>query len=280
VDRCFYARLSYPAALPHQERAAGTDAIREFEIGRRTFFDFGPPFNYYELFIVSASREGVAVKRITLTPGGTECLVPAKVEVASASISKPITELLDSVNPCAIPEKELRREQKRCKKCSVFSGAEIVMRFQCGTQKRLIRSSVLDRDWCSSSAKTPTNTLWSMTLLDRLEQAVGPGVMSKPAFSIPGDGYGTVPNLDSSMSANLSAGVYGVLFSGTEKLSQIFQSATAPDRLSPTVTLKSSVPFDPDVFVAPTIRRWHGTTLREMFLFRSKWIQTEMLSIQ
>src|SRR5450631_264797 len=110
-----------------QEHATGTDVVGEFEIGQRTFFDFGPPFNYYELFIVSASPDGTAVKRITLTPPGYQCLASAKAEFASASINKSIAELLDSVNPCAIPEKQIRRELKRCKKCSVFSGAEIVM---------------------------------------------------------------------------------------------------------------------------------------------------------
>jgi hypothetical protein len=62
--------------------------------------------------------------------------------------------------------------------CPVFSGAEVLLRFQCGTKTRVIRSNILDRDWFDPSAKTPRRTLWTANLLDRLEQAVGPGVIA------------------------------------------------------------------------------------------------------
>jgi hypothetical protein len=160
-----------------QEQPTSSVRVGTFEIGLRTFFDFGPPFNYYELFIVSPSATGSLVQRITLTPPSDECFGPAKLEVASASVGESIDALLASVNPCVIPEKELRRELHRCKKCLGFSGAEVLLRFQCGDQKRLIRSNVFDRDWFDPSAKTPQRTLWVSHLLNRLQRAVGPGVM-------------------------------------------------------------------------------------------------------
>ena len=35
-----------------QEHVASVAPPNQFEIARRTFFDFGPPFDYYELFFV------------------------------------------------------------------------------------------------------------------------------------------------------------------------------------------------------------------------------------
>jgi TonB family protein len=236
-----------------QQHAFSPAAVGKFEIGRRTFFDFGPPFNYYELFIVSSSVEGISVQRITLTPPTDECFGPAKLEAASASIEGSIETLLGSVNPCVIPEKERRRELKRCKKCPVFSGAEVLLRFQCGTKTRVIRSNILDRDWFDPSAKTPRRTLWTANLLDRLEQAVGPGVMDKPTFPVSTDKLKSPPDLVLSTSENLLAGKYDALFSGTEKPSDLYRAATdtTTNNFSPTVKLKSSVPLSPDVFVAP-----------------------------
>jgi hypothetical protein len=55
-----------------------------FEIGVRTFFDFGPPFDYYDIFLVKENQTGIAVERITLTPAGDDCFAPATVEKAAA----------------------------------------------------------------------------------------------------------------------------------------------------------------------------------------------------
>jgi len=248
-----WAVLILCAVAMGQEHTASLSGVGRFEIGRRTFFDFGPPFNYYELFIVRPSDGGSSVQRITLTPPTDECFGPAKLEVASASVEGSIETLLGSVNPCVIPEKELRRELNRCKKCLVFSGAEVLLRFQCGAKTRVIRSNILDRDWFDPSAKTPQRTLWTANLLDRLERAVGPGVMDKPAFAVSTDKPKPPPDLTLSTSENLLAGTYDALFSGSEKPSDLYRAATATttNNFSPTVTLKSSVPFAPDLFVAP-----------------------------
>ena len=236
-----------------QEYSRSPAASESFEIGRRTFFDFGPPFDYYELFIVSPSVKGSLVQRITLTPPSDECFGPAKLEVASAALDESIERLLGSVDPCSIPEKELRRELNRCKKCPVFSGAEVRLRFQCGAQTRVIRSNILDRDWFDTSAKTPQRTLWTAHLLGRLEQAIGPSVMDKPVFPVSIDKLKSPPDLVLSKSESLLAGKYDALFSGKEKPSDLYRAATATatDDLLPTVTLRSSVPFEPIVFAAP-----------------------------
>jgi len=102
---------------------------------------------------------------------------------SSISVPESVAELLGSKNPCAIPEKDLKREIKRCKKCLVFSGSKVTMRANCGGETRLIRSDILDRDMFDASAHTPENTAWTMQLLEKLDKPLGPGVMDKPMFA-------------------------------------------------------------------------------------------------
>ncbi len=65
VTVCAVLFLCCPAMC--QDRSAAVQP-GQFEIGRHTFFDFGPPFNFYEIFIVRPSATGTSVERITLTP--------------------------------------------------------------------------------------------------------------------------------------------------------------------------------------------------------------------
>lgn len=41
-----------------------------FLIGRRTFFDFGPPFEFFEIISVRTTGGGTLVERIQVTPPG------------------------------------------------------------------------------------------------------------------------------------------------------------------------------------------------------------------
>src|SRR5437763_2773214 len=132
-------------ALP-KDRRPGPALPGQFEIGRHTFIDVGPPNDFYELFLVRPAAAGTSIERITLTPAADACLQPAKLEVASASLNESGGTLLGKTNPCTIREKELRRELKRCKKCLVFSGANVQVRVQCGAKTHIIRSDILDKD--------------------------------------------------------------------------------------------------------------------------------------
>src|SRR5208283_1602570 len=111
----------------------------QFEIGRHTFIDVGPPNDFYELLLLRPIPNGTAVERITIAAPGDACVQPPKVEFAEGSLPEPVAALLGKTDPCAIPEKELHRELKRCKKCLVFSGANVALRFQCANQPRIIR---------------------------------------------------------------------------------------------------------------------------------------------
>jgi TonB family protein len=222
----------------------------QFQVGRHTFFDFGPPNDFYEVFVVRSTELGTSIEKITLTPAADACVQPATVETASASISESTAALLGATNPCLIPEKELRHELTRCKDCLVFSGVNVAMQFQCGDRTRIIRSDILDKDMFDSTADTPKQTSWTMRLLGRLDRAVGPGVMEKPMFEIPGEGKLQVPVSQSKAMADVSSGKYDALFPGTpDKPSDLYREAQhrPPD---PTIRL-SSVSVQPETFVSP-----------------------------
>jgi TonB family protein len=227
-------------ALPH-----------EFEMGRHTFFDFGPPFDFYEVILVRPAPSGSVIQRILLTPAGNACVQPAKVETTSVTLQESVAELLGTANPCTIPEKELRRELKRCKKCMVFSGQNVTMQAKCGEQTRIIRSDILDRDLFDPAANTPTHTSWTMRLLSRLDRALGPGVMDKPAFFVADEDKSPVPNSNSDTFREIAAGKYDQLFPGTsDKPSALYREAQNQPP-PPSVTL-TSVSVQPEVYPLPT----------------------------
>jgi hypothetical protein len=174
--------LAAPAASNKREAPAPLPS--GFTVGRRTFFDIGPPFEFYEIFSIRPRGQGTEIQRITLTPPGDPCTQPATVELATASTRQTIVDLLGGTNPCAIPGKELRRELKRCKKCLVFSGADVTMAASCGKQLRLIRMDILDFDMFDLAPKTPQHTSWTMELLGRLDQLLGHTVMDRLIFTL------------------------------------------------------------------------------------------------
>jgi Gram-negative bacterial TonB protein C-terminal len=229
-----------------------------FEVGRYTFFDFGPPMDYYEIYSVRAADNRSIVDRITLTPGYDtgSCHVPTRVEFASATLNVSVPALLQSVNPCEIPDKVLKREEKRCKKCMTFSGAMVNVRVTCGDASRLIRMRVREEDWFDSRTNTPQNTTWSMRLLGQLDQALGGSIMDGPKAKQIIPGFGNPENelnLDWHTTAvrDLKAGAYDGLFPPPQP------SVLAEDDLesSPTVSLVDLAPIPPDQATLPPYPR-------------------------
>ncbi len=216
-----------------------------FVLGRHTFIDIGPPFDFYEILSVHRNAKGTAVERITVTPPGHPCTQPAaSVEVGNASLAASISDLLAGSNPCSIPDRALRKELKRCKKCLVFSGAQITMSVQCGTQTRFLRMDILDRDMFDPVPNTPEHTSWTMALLGRLDQALGPGVLERPVFGLDvGNGRPTQPL--SPAVEDLRRGAFDALFKqAPDKPSELYLKAQNPPPL-PTVTLTKMSPVRP-----------------------------------
>ena len=146
VTVCAVLFLCCPAMC--QDRSAAVQP-GQFEIGRHTFFDFGPPFNFYEIFVVRPSATGTSVERITLTPPGQKCVAPAEVKAASATTSESVAKLLGDKNPCTIPEKgspariETMQEVfsfQRCGCCAAGSMRNSDASYSDGhSRKRLVR---------------------------------------------------------------------------------------------------------------------------------------------
>jgi hypothetical protein len=189
------------------------------------FFDFGPPFDFYQLYVVRPAENGTMVERLIFTPAANKCYAPAKLEASSALLHESIRGVLGNKNPCAIPEKDFKRELRRCKKCSGYSGANVRMGMSCDGVAGLIRSEILDRDMFDSTAKTPTNTAWTMQLLDKLNQELGPGVMEKPMFPTPDDpGKVPAPSADAGVLGDIAQGDYHALFLASEiRLAALYQ---------------------------------------------------------
>ncbi len=124
------------------------------------------------------------------------------------------------------------------------------MQVQCGTQTRLLRSDILDKDMFDAATNTPQHTSWTMQLLERLDRAVGPGVMEKPAFSVPQGEESPLKVSDSETLDDLSSGKFDTLFQGGQfRLSNLYRAALNPP--APSVRLLSSTPTPPEVFVPP-----------------------------
>jgi hypothetical protein len=238
-----------------QEHAAPSMEPSEFVLGRHTFFDFGPPFDYYELFLVKQASDGISVEKLTLTPAADKCFAPAKVEYVKTSVHESVEALFAGKSPCSIPEKELHHELKRGKRQLVFSGANVALEVQCGEQTRLIRADILDKDMFDPNPKTPKNTSWTMGLLERLDQAAGPSVMDKPVFPISQENQPTSQAADSEAMSDLAAGKYDAIFGAApDKPSDLYRAAQVklPE---PSVKLVSTAPLGPDTVVLPVYPR-------------------------
>jgi len=229
-----------------QEHQSTRGAPDSFVIGRHTFIDVGPPNDFYELFLITPTTHGASIDKVTLIPASDVCFLPAKIEIASASIAESPTELLARTNPCSIPDKELRRELKRCKNCLVFSGANVAMQVQCGAEVRIIRSDILDKDMFDPEPNTPKHTSWTMQLIARLDQRFGPGVLDKPMLpSVLGEEPAVKEEQSSPILLDLSAGKYDVLFKDSpDRPSDLYRDAQVKPAI-PSVKLQSSTPFQP-----------------------------------
>jgi hypothetical protein len=226
-----------------------------FVVGVDTYFDFGPPFHYYEIFVAMPMQQGTKVEKFTLTPAANKCYAPEKTEYVENITPLSARELLADVDPCKISEKELKKEQKRKHKELNFSGANISMRVSCGGNPRTIQASVLERDWFLAHPGTPKNTSWTLGLLGKLRSLTGPSVMEKPMFAMPENGPRVPLSADAASLEELSSDAYDSLFPGaTEKVSEIYRASLVP-LPEPSVTLVSSTPVEPIDFTLPTYPR-------------------------
>jgi TonB family protein len=235
---CISAAQSKSASMPES-----------LVIARDTFWDMGPPFDYYDLIQIKKTADGLSLDQVLVTPHGMACLQPATVEERSAVLHNTMSELLEGKNPCAIPDKDLHREIKRCKKCPVFSGVNVTMQASCNGKDRQLQMNILDRDIYDSRTPTPTNTSWSMRVLSTLNDSLGPSSEDKPIFQI-----GVAPHHDFPNTPLVNAirdGRFDDLFGNDSGVSQIVTEADQPLPPPPSVEIENVTPVSPMALEAP-----------------------------
>jgi TonB family protein len=229
--------------LPAMAQRSSSELPSQLLIARHTFFDFGPPFDFYEVLTVDTGLDGLDIERALVTPAGDACFQPPTVELKTGTLHASLSELLKGRNPCDIPEKDLHKELKRCKHCLTFSGADVTMHVSCGGKARAIRMDILDRDMFDPNAHTPKQTSWTMAVMASLDDVLGPGVMEKPMFDIGKKNATSQPEI--SILRRLKSGQFDTLFSSKLPLSELVLEATQPLR-SPNVVLENYSPATPN----------------------------------
>lgn len=241
--------LGTPIATKAQssEQVAQTRLV----IGRETYFDFGPPFHYLELIQLQDEESGASVKRVLLTPEAA-CFQLATAEFKTSLMHESIEQLFAGVDPCGISAKQIKKELNRRKKALVFSGMNVSMQVQCKEGPRILSSAVLDRDIFASKPQTPRVTSWTMEILQKLDNLLGPGAMDKPMFQM-----GSTRTDESEASSPefvraLKSGAYDGLFPGSaDHPSAIYKASRKTPPAVGAVLTKIS-PSNPDAFIAPT----------------------------
>jgi len=237
----------------------------EIVIGRDSFMDIGPPFNYYDMTFLRSEGEKTNVERISLTPPSDACYPQAEIRVVHLSLDETLSHVLEGMDPCTIPEKELKAELKRRNEGSVMSGMNVSIQVECKAGIRIIRADILDRDIFDEHPSTPQYTAWSRALFDRLDQATGNRPWDKPIFPVAKAAPVVVPKGQSRAMQAIADGRFDQIFSDApDRPSVLYRQALNPPR-QPFIELTNSEPVRPTAYVDPIFppiakaARVHGT---------------------
>ena len=223
----------------------------EVVIGRDSFIDIGPPFNYYDLTFLFSDGDKTDVERVSLTPPADSCYQRAEIKVAHVILNETLSSVLQGTNPCSIPEKALKAELKRRNKGPVFSGMNVSIQVQCDGKTRLIRADILDRDIFDEHPKTPQYTAWSRNLFDKLDQATGDRPWDTPVFPVSEAAPAAPPTPQSAALLAIADGKYdGVFGDVSDRPSVLYRLAQNAPR-QPVIELTKSDPVRPSMYVDP-----------------------------
>jgi hypothetical protein len=223
----------------------------EVVIGRNSFIDIGPPFNYYDLTFLRAEGEKTDVERVSLTPPADACYPLVEIKLINVTLNEPLASVLEGTNPCAIPERALKAELKRRNKGLVFSGMDVSIQVECSGGTRLIRADILDRDIFAQHPDTPQYTAWSRALFDKLDQATGDRPWDKPIFPVSQAVLAPPAISQSTALQAIADGKFDEIFGDApERPSALYRMAQNVPR-KPFIELTSSEPARPVVYVDP-----------------------------
>jgi len=223
----------------------------EIVIGRNSFIDIGPPFNYYDLTFLRSDGNKTDVERVSLTPPADACYPRAEIELKHLKLDEPLSSLLEGTNPCTIPEKKLKAELKRRKQGSVFSGMNVSMQVQCGERPRVIRADILDRDIFEEHPNTPEYTAWSQALFEKLDKATGGGRWDKPIFPISNPAKTTAAPTESAALQAIADGKFDSLFGDAPDRPSVLYRLSHNLPRTPFIELTKSDPVHPATYIDP-----------------------------
>jgi len=234
-----------------QSRKAEQPLPSEIAVGRDSFIDIGPPFNYYDLTILRQSGEKTEVVRVSLTPPADTCYPRVEIQVAHATLNEPFVAAIGRKNPCAIPERKLKSERKRRKQGTVFSGMNLAMQVRCVDNIRILRAGVLDRDIFDEHPQTPEHTAWAYKLISKLDEATGQSPWEKPIFPLVEAGLTARPTDQSPILQAIAAGRYDELMKeAPDRPSDLYKLAQNAPR-KPFTELAESTPVRPVQYLEP-----------------------------
>ncbi len=203
----------------------------ELYLGRYSWVAVGPPFSFYEVISLRSVAEGVQIERIKLTPPSDACYTSSSVSSSSADVKESMAQLLAGMNPCSIPEGEIR-DQVQCKDCKDFSGKTVLMRASCGGQTRLIRmQDTLDKYVLDPHRESHESTFWTRDFMNRLDRALaGHDIIDKPILQTNPPPATVTPIRTAELLEGIEAGDFDSLFlRGERKVSAIaLRAKTSP----------------------------------------------------
>lgn len=242
---------AFTGAIAAQKHKVQEPIPTEIVIGRNSFIDVGPPFNYYDLTFLRSDGEKTDVERISLTPPADTCYPRAEIRVAHLILDETLSHVLEGMNPCTIPEKELKAELKRRNKGPVFSGMNVSIQVKCASGSRIIRADILDRDIFDEHPNTPQYTAWSRALFDKLDQATGDHPWDKPIFSVSEAVPAADPTTKSRVMQAIARGEFDQIFDGAPELPSVLYLMAQNAPRQPFIELTSSEPVRPTSYVDP-----------------------------
>jgi hypothetical protein len=248
--RCAVAFLWCSLTIPlvNAQQTNLNDA-KEILIGRLSYFDFGPPFDFYDVIRLQENGSQVRVERVLLTPQAG-CFQPAKAEFGEGVVSGSVRDLLAGVDPCRISDRQIEKERKRRKKGQVFSGVNVTVQLQCGPKARVLTADVLDRDLYAAHPDTPQVTSWSMQVLTKLDAVLGPGAADKPIFDLSESTPGAPPGSQLDFVGQLQQGQFDGLFPSAADLPSKIYSDSKKPQTDTAIKVVFIEPGEPDTYVA------------------------------
>ncbi len=210
------------------------DPGHEVIVGNASYFDFGPPFSFYNVYVLRPDGQNTSIDLLSLTPPANQCNAQTTFEHSQVVAHKTLASLLEH-DPCTITDKQILKESKR-KRGLQFSGAVLSMRLSCSGKERIIPMQFLEEDLFSDRPNPPKGVSWAMSLMERLANEF----KSHPSNSTE----------QTDVTHALAEGAYDNLYARPPHvLSRLYAESQVPVRSSEVTLVSSTV--QPGVHVLP-----------------------------